>query len=61
MTFFLAIWLVLIAAVGGLAIGTLWGHHPPQASCARGTACGRRCSGCGSGLDLGHRAPTRAP
>ena len=46
MTLFFIIWLVLVAAAGGLAIGTLWGRLPPRGSCATRARCAVRCEGC---------------
>ena len=61
MTFFLVIWLVLVAAAGGLAIGTLWGRLPPRGSCATSASCAARCAGCTHNPELRREASGSAP
>jgi hypothetical protein len=34
MILFLLIWVVVVAAAGGLAVGALWGRAPQKGSCA---------------------------
>lgn len=60
MALFFVIWLVLVAAAGGLAIGTLWGRLPPRGSCATRASCAARCEGCTRNPELGREASDSA-
>ncbi len=62
MTFFLLIWIVLVVAAGGLAVGTLWGRAPRNGHCTGPGAPGcalaawRDCHPCDSSR---HNASSR--
>ena len=60
MTLFLMIWLVFTAALGAMAVGTLWGRTPPQGSCARSAGCLFECPGCTRDPGERHNASRRA-
>lgn len=45
MMLFLLVWILMVAAAGGLAVGMLWGRAPRKGSCAgsEGVGCALAC------------------
>jgi hypothetical protein len=59
MTLFLLIWVVLVAAAGGLAVGALWGRALRKGSCAGSAVAGcdlAACQGCELDEPVRHHA-----
>lgn len=60
MSIFLLIWILMLGAAGGLAIGSLWGRKLEKGSCARSAETGHpsvACQGCTPIDRVRRRAP----
>ena len=58
MMLFLMIWILLVAAAGGLAVGALWGRELEKGSCGHRAECGLAhisCEGCLSTTGAGRK------